>query len=198
MPVEIRRTQTIVQTTFVEGFKAAEPPTKLITALVIIRNPWFGRGHVEDMNPEIREHGPVPGQLLTDMIMEASGGAVEGYGKSSLVGMGGETEHGQAMTHTLWFGNKYREAVNAKSYMSFANTRGGAGTSLVIPLMDKDDGGRRSHYQTIHVSIPDAPAEDEIIVALGASIGGHPNHRLGDRYKDLEEMGHDLDNPAGV
>ena len=41
------------------------------------------------------------------------------------------------------------------------------------------------------MSIPDAPAEDEIIIALGASIGGHPLHRIGDRYQDLKEMGHD-------
>ena len=40
--------------------------------------------------------------------------------------------------------------------------------------------------------------EDEMIVALGASIGGHPHHRIGDRYADLKEMGRDLDNPAGV
>ncbi|HAR50991.1 MAG TPA: peptide synthetase, partial [Roseovarius nubinhibens] len=88
--------------------------------------------------------------------------------------------------------------VKAKSYLAFANTRGAAGTSLIIPLMDKDDGGRRSHYQTIHTVVPDAPADDEIILALGASIGGHPNHRIGDRYADLREMGHDIDNPAGV
>jgi len=196
--VEIRRTLMVEQTTFREGWKDVAEPTKLYAALVIVKNPWFGRGHVEDMSPEIRPRGPVLGKLLTDMIMQASGGTVEGYGKASLVGMGGEQEHGQGMTHTLWFGNQYREALKAKSYMSFANTRGAAGASLIIPLMDKDDGGRRSRYQTIHVSVPDAPAEDEIIVALGASVGGHPNHRLGDRYKDLEEMGHDLDNPAGV
>lgn len=198
MPVEIRRTLSHVQTTYLEGWKEVAEPTQLFSAMVIVRNPWFGRGHVEDMSPEIREHGPVLGKLLTEMIMEASGGRVEGYGKASLVGMGGEQEHGMGMTHTLWFGNAYREALGAKSYMSFSNTRGGAGTALIIPLMDKDDGGRRSHYQTIHLQIPDAPAEDEIIVALGASFGGHPNHRLGDRYADLKEMGHDLDNPAGV
>ena len=44
----------------------------------------------------------------------------------------------------------------------------------------------------------DAPADDEIIVALGASIGGHPLHRIGDRYQDLREMGRDVGNPAGV
>lgn len=198
MPVEIRRTLSLVQTTYKEGWKEVAVPTKLVTAMAIIRNPWFGLGHVEDLRPEIRAHGPVLGKLLTEMILKETGGTVEGYGKASVVGMGGEIEHAQALTHTLWFGNQYREAVDAKSYLVFSNTRGAAGTSLMIPLMDKDDGGRRSHYQTIHTSIPDAPAEDEMIVALGASIGGHPNHRIGDRYQDLKEMGHDVDNPAGV
>ena len=198
MPVEIRRTILHRQTTYREGWKDVAEPTLMVAAMAIIRNPWFGRGHVEDMSPEIREHGPVLGKLLTDMILAETGGTVEGYGKASVVGMGGEQEHGQGLTHTLWFGNQYREAVDAKSYLVFSNTRGGAGTSLVIPLMDKDDGGRRSHYQTIHVQVPDAPAEDEIIIALGAALGGHPNHRIGDRYKDLEEMGRDISNPAGV
>lgn len=198
MPVEIRRTILNIQTTHIEGWKAVAKPTKLITAIAIIKNPWFGRGHVENLRPEIRDHGPVLGKLLTQMILDVTGGDVEGYGKASIVGMGGEIEHAQALTHTLWFGNQYREAVNAKSYLVFSNTRGAAGTSLMIPLMHKDDGGKRSHYQTIHTSVQDAPAQDEMIIALGASIGGHPNHRIGDRYQDIEEMGGDVDNPAGV
>ena len=48
------------------------------------------------------------------------------------------------------------------------------------------------------LSIPDAPNDDEIVVALGASIGGRPHHRIGDRYQDLKDLGHDLDNPASV
>ena len=198
MTIEIRRTLTTVQHTFIEGGHTVQTPTLLVAAMAIIKNPWVGRGYVADLRPEIREHGPVLGKLLTDMILKETGGTVEGYGKASVVGMGGETEHAQALTHTLFFGNQYRNAVDAKSYLVFANTRGAAGTSLMIPLMHKDDGGLRSHYQTIHTSIPDAPAEDEIIIALGASIGGHPNHRIGNRYDDLREMGHDADNPAGV
>ncbi len=198
MSVEIRRTLLNIQTTHEEGGKKVDTPTKLVAAMAIIKNPWFGRGYVENLRPEIREAGPVVGKLLTDMILDVTGDALEGYGKASVVGMGGELEHAQALTHTLWFGNQYREAVDAKTYLVFSNTRGSAGTSLVIPLMDKHDGGRRSHYQTIHLQIPDAPAEDEIIVALGASVGGHPNHRIGDRYEDLKEMGRDVDNPAGV
>ena len=198
MAVDIRRTLLNVQTTFEEGGKIVETPTKLVAALCIIRNPWFGRGFVEDLRPEIQETGPVIGKLLTEMILDVTGDALEGYGKASVVGMGGEIEHAQALTHTLWFGNQYRDAVNAKSYLVFTNTRGAAGCPLMIPLMDKDDGGRRSHYQTIHLNVPDAPAEDEVIIALGASVGGHPHHRIGDRYQDLREMGRDVDNPAGV
>lgn len=198
MPVEIRRTLTLTQTTYLEGWKKVAEPTLLVTAMAIIRNPWFGRGHVEDLGPEVREHGPELGRLLTDMLLKETGEALEGCGKASVVGMGGEIEHAQALTHTLWFGNQLREAIKAKSYLAFSNTRGAAGCALMIPLMDKDDGGRRSHYQTIHTCVPDAPADDEIIVALGGSVGGHPNHRIGDRYADLREMGHDVDNPAGV
>ncbi|MEM9603584.1 MAG: amino acid synthesis family protein [Pseudomonadota bacterium] len=196
--LDIRRTLLHVQTTHIEGGKAVPMPTKLVAALAIIRNPWAGRGFVENLRPEIQACGPSLGKLLTDMILDVTGDTLEGYGKASVVGMGGELEHAQALTHTLWFGNQYREAVGAKTYLAFSNLRGAAGTSVVIPLMDKHDAGRRSHYQTIHLAVPDAPAEDEVIVALGASVGGHPHHRIGDRYQDLAEMGHDPDNPAGV
>ena len=153
MAVTIRRTLLHAQTTHEEGGKTVDDPTLLVAALAIVCNPWFGRGWVEDLRPEIREHGPVLGKTLTDMILSVCGDRVEGYGKASLVGMGGEVEHAQALTHTLFFGNQYRNAVNAKTYLAFTNTRGASGTSLMIPLMDKDDGGRRSHYQLslIHI-----------------------------------------------
>ena len=198
MSIEIRRALLWQQNTLVEGHKALKTPTLLVAAMAIIRNPWYGRGFVEDLRPEIKEHGPVLGKLLTDMLLNVTGQELEGCGKASVVGMGGEIEHAQALTHTLHFGNQFRQAVNAKSYLAFSNTRGAANCAITIPLMDKDDLGRRSHYQTIQTSICDALADDEIVIALGASVGGHPHHRIGDRYEDLKELGHDLNNPAGV
>jgi hypothetical protein len=50
------------------------------------------------------------------------------------------------------------------------------------------DEGMRSHYLTIQFAINDAPAPDEIVVALGASIGGRPHHRIGDRYQDIKDL----------
>lgn len=200
MPAKIRRTLLHVETILADGGRMAARPPKLIAAVSVIENPWAGRGFVENLRPEIREISPEIGKLLSGMIVETagSGDAVEGYGKCSVVGMGGEMEHCASLIHYVPFGNTYRKAVGAKTYLGFNNTRGGPGTPIMIPLMDKHDGGRRSHYLTIHLSIPDAPADDELIVALGASVGGRPHHRIGDRYEDLREMGRDVDNPAGL
>ena len=200
MSVQIRKTLLQVETTLIEGGKAAATPLKLIAAIAVVKNPWAGRGFVEDLKPEILAAAPVLGELLTGMIIDCagSGANVEGYGKSAVVGLDGEIEHASALIHTLRFGNHYRTAVGAKSYLAFCNTRGPANAPIMIPLMDKNDEGRRSHYLTIQCAIPDAPAADEIVVALGASIGGRPHHRIGDRYQDLKEMGNDVKNPAAV
>ncbi|MFX0542758.1 amino acid synthesis family protein [Roseovarius sp. S4756] len=200
MPAEIRKTLLHIETTLIEGGKAAPTALTLIAAMAVIRNPWAGQGFVEDLSPAIQDCASGLGKLLTEMVLEAAGGGdkVEGYGKSAIVGLNGEVEHASALIHTLRFGNHYRNAVGAKSYLSFCNTRGPANAPLMIPLMDKDDAGKRSHYLTIQTSVADAPGADEIVVALGASIGGRPHHRIGDRYQDLKELGHDVDNPAAV
>ena len=204
MPAHIRKTLLHVEKTLVEGNKVAKKPLILIAAVAVIKNPWVDLKNpnefIDDLKPGILDVAPGLGEILTSIIIKeaGSGDAVEGYGKSAVVGLKGEIEHASGIIHTLRFGNFYREAVGARSYLSFCNTRGGANSPIMIPLMDKNDAGRRSHYLTIHLSIPDAPAEDEIVVALGASIGGRPHHRIGDRYQDLKDLGHDLDNPASV
>lgn len=200
MTADIRKTLLNVETTLIEGGRPAAVPLRLIAAAAVVRNPWAGRGYVDDLKPEIHSVGPVLGKVLTRMILDeaGSGEMVEAYGKAAVVGLNGEIEHASALIHTLRFGNHYRTAVGAKSYLAFTNTRGPANCPIMIPLMDKNDEGRRSHYLTIQFAIPDAPAADEIVVALGASIGGRPHHRIGDRYQDLKDLGHDVSNPAAV
>lgn len=200
MTIEIRKTLLQVETVLIEGGKVAATPLKLYTAIAVVKNPWAGKGFVEDLKPEIHRAAPVLGELLTRMIIDAvgSGDDVEAYGKAAVVGLDGELEHASALIHTLRFGNHYRSAVGAKSYLAFCNTRGPANAPVMIPLMDKNDEGRRSHYLTIQTSVSDAPAANEILVALGASVGGRPHHRIGDRYQDLKDLGNDATNPAAV
>jgi len=200
MTSQIRKTFLTVETTFIEGGRAAPVPLTLIAAAAVVKNPWVGQGFVEDLGPEIKAIAPELGALLTRMVLEAAGGAekIEGYGKAAVVGLSGEIEHASALIHTLRFGNHYRQALGAKTYLAFTNIRGPANCPVMIPIMDKHDEGRRSHYQTVYFSIPDAPAADEIVVALGAATGGRPHHRIGDRYQDLKDLGNDAANPASV
>ena len=199
MTPEIRKLVTYDEDTLIEGFRPADPPWRMFAVAAVLRNPWAGR-YVEDLKPEIMAFGPVLGEVLTDRIiaLAGSGAAIEAYGKAAVVGLDGEVEHASGLIHTLRFGNFYREAVGAKSYLSFTNTRGPANAPILIPLMDKNDAGRRSHYLTVQFAIPDAPRADEIVVALGGATGGRPHHRIGDRYQDLKDLGHDVDNPAAV
>ncbi len=187
----MRKIVTYQEFIAVEGGRPAAVPLRLFAAAAILVNPWAARGYVEDLDPEIRAIAPVLGERLTAEIlaMTSGGDAIEAYGKAAVVGTSGELEHASALIHTLRFGNKYRSAVGATSYLSFTNTRGGPACPIVIPMMHKADEGMRSHYLTIQFSVADAPAPDEVVVALGASIGGRPHHRIGDRRKDLAELG---------
>ena len=198
MELKIRKLVNYEEEIRLEGERAAVPPLRIFGVAAVVKNPWAGRGYVADLKPEIRAFAPVLGKLLTERIVALAGGGgrIEAYGKAAMAGLGGEQEHASALIHTLHYGNFYREAVGAKSYLGFTNTRGPGNSQLQIQLMDKHDTGRRSHYLTVQFSIHDAPADDELIAAFGGASGGRPHHRIGDRYQDLTEIGADVENPA--
>ena len=197
---ELRKIVTFDEDIYSEGGKEADPILRIIGVAAVLSNPWKGQGFVQDLQPEIKRIAPVMGKALTDRLisMVGSGEKIEAYGKAALAGTSCEIEHASAIIHTLQFGNFYREAVGAKSYLGFTNTRGPANTQIQIPLMDKHDTGRRSHYLTVQFSIYDAPDVNEIVCALGAATSGRPHHRIGDRYSDLKALGKSVDNPAGI
>ncbi|MFS2156797.1 amino acid synthesis family protein [Pseudomonas sp. Pseusp122] len=190
MSFEIRKIVTYIEETLIEGGKAADKPVTMIGVAAVIKNPWAGRGFVEDLKPEIMANCSELGALIVARLTAAIGGAdkIEAYGKAAVVGADGEIEHASAVIHTLRFGNHYREAVKAKSYLSFTNKRGAPGTSIQVPMMHKDDEGFRSHYITLEMKIEDAPRADELVVVLGAADGGRVHPRIGNRYSDLQEL----------
>lgn len=190
MSAAVRKYVHFIEELQVEGGRALETPIRMIAVAAVIANPWAGQGFVENLRPKILEVAPPLGEELTRRIVEFAGGgeAIEAYGKAAVVGQAGEIEHASAIIHTLRFGNHFRSAVGATSYLSFTNTRGGPAAPVQIPMMHKQDAGARSHYLTLDFRIPDAPGADEIVVALGAATGGRAHPRIGDRYQDLAEL----------
>ena len=140
MELEIRKFVTYSENVHIEGFKKTDKPLHIFAVAAVITNPWAGK-FVEDLKPEIQAFAPLLGEQLTAKILKLSGGPdqIEAYGKAAVVGTEGEIEHASALTHTLRFGNFYRNAVEAKSYLVFTNTRSPANGPIMIPLMHKHD-----------------------------------------------------------
>ena len=186
--LQVRKYVQYVEDVQFEG-KAGEP-VRMAAVAAVLRNPWAGRGYVEDLRPEIVEIAPVLGKELVGRLLELCGGGdrVEAYGKAAVVGTSGEVEHASALIHTLRFGNIFRQAVGGTAYLSFTNMRGGPAAPIVIPMMHKIDEGLRSHYLTLSFTISDAPSPDELVVAIAGSTGGRLHPRIGNRYIDLEEI----------
>ncbi len=192
MTPEVRKYVAYIEDTLIEGHKPANPPLRMAAVAAVLKNPWSGR-FVEDLRPEIHAFAPVLGQEVVARLMPLIGGGdkVEAFGKSAIVGVNGEIEHGSALIHTLRFGNFLRDAVQSSEFIPFSNKRGGPGNSITMPLKHITQGGARSHFLTIEFNLADAPGPDEILIAIGVASGGRPHHRIGDRYQDMEDLKHD-------
>lgn len=187
MLMQIRKLVVYAEELRREGGKEIVPPVMVTAAAAVIANPWAGMGYVEDLKPAIDDLAPRLGRILVDTLLETvgSGERVEAFGKSAIVGTAGEIEHAAAMIQTLEFGNLFRDAVGGTSVLSSTSTRAGPGATISIPMIHKTDSARRSHFITLAFSIHDAPASDEICVAIGASTGSRPHHRIGDRRTEV-------------
>lgn len=189
MELGLRKIATFVEETMIEGGKATDRPITMIVVAAVLKNPWAGKGFVENLRPDILRLAPPLGVEMTrrlTALMPAD--RIEAYGKAASVGVNGEIEHGSALIHTLRFGNMYREAAQGTAFLSFTNTRVGPGALLCLPMIHKSETGKRSHFLTATFQISDAPGPDEILIAIGASDGGRAHPRIADRFQDMAEM----------
>lgn len=178
----------VVQTDelLLEGGMAPATGARRGVVAAVLRNPWLGTAPDRDLAPEVEQVAPLLAELISARLIEALGGVdrIEAFGKAAVVGTAGEIEHGGALIHTPYFGNLLREFLDGQSIICFADARGEAGTSFVVPMWHKTHAATRSHYQTVTASLPDMPHADEIVVLAAASTGGRPHPRIGDRTTD--------------
>jgi len=194
MDYGLRKISTFVEETFIEGGKTSDKPVRFVVIAAVLRNPWTGQGFVENLRPEILRIAPELGKELTRRLVAVMPAEqVEAYGKAAAVGSNGEIEHASALIHTLRFGNMFRDAVKGTAFLSFTNTRNGPGALISLPMIHKSETGKRSHFLTAQFQIPDAPAADEVLVAIGAADNSRAHPRLADRFQDMEEMKRELE-----
>jgi hypothetical protein len=173
----IRRTVLLRDAPISELGKVAARPVVRAVALAVIANPYAGR-YVEDLG-ELFEAGRALGeQLMPDLVRLLANPAIS-YGKAAIVGCGGEFEHGAACIHPM-LGKPMRAAIGGGKAVIPSNVKvAPAGTSLDVPLGHKDDPWSFDHFDTITVSVPDAPRADEIVVIMALADGGRLLPRCG-------------------
>jgi len=175
--LHIRKSLMLRETIKSELGRAADRPIVRAVAMAVIGNPFAGR-YVDDLT-ELFEAGRTIGeQLMPDLVRLLSQGPVS-YGKGAIVGINGEFEHGGACIHPM-LGKPMRAAVGGGKAVIPSNVRVAAcGASLDVPLSHKDDSWSFDHFDTVTVSMPDAPKPDEIVVILAVADGGRPHPRCG-------------------
>ena len=182
----VRKVTVLTEEILRDGSGALATRVTRAAAAAIVRNPWTGSAVSTDLAPETERLAPVLAKILTDRLTAALGGAgeIEAFGKSAVVGLKGEMEHAAALIHTPFFGNLVREFLEGTSILSFSDDRAEPGTSIAVPMWHKEAASTRSHYQTLTLSLSDAPHPDEIVVIAAASTGSRPHPRIGDRTTD--------------
>ena len=94
--VEIRKIITTREVVLSELGVAAPRPVARAVGMAVIANPFAGR-FVDDLQPLFEAGAMLGEQLMPELVKLLDGSAVS-YGKSALVGVNGEMEHGGACT----------------------------------------------------------------------------------------------------
>lgn len=176
--MDIRKLVTVVDEIHIEAGRTIDPPVRRVITAAVLTNPYAG-SYVEDLTPLMDASADLSGKLATIAVAQLDGRPVHSYGKGGIAGMGGELEHVAAMLHPK-FGAGLRAACEGgKAIIPSAKKRGGPGTPLDVPLHYKDAAFVRSHFDAVELHIVDAPADDELVIAVAVTDAGRPLPRVG-------------------
>ena len=177
--VDVRKICTIVEESFHDGGPVLAAPHRKAAVVAVIRNPFAGR-YVEEIEPFMEALKPL-GLQMARRLLGALGGdptRIEAYGKGTVVGIAGETEHG-AFWHVPG-GYAMREVLGgAKAIVPSTKKIGVAGTAIDIPIHHINAAYVRGHFDAMEVRVQDSPRPDELMLVLVMTDGPRAHARMG-------------------
>jgi hypothetical protein len=176
MIMQVRRSVLVRDTVHLEGGLSAVRPVTRVAACAVIANPHAGQA-VDDLSALV-SFGAELGDQLVRQALELLPNPPTSYGKAAIVGLEGEVEHAAAIIHPR-MGKPMRAAIGGGKAIIPSNVKVAvAGSSIDVPLSDRDDVWQFDRIDTITVSVPDAPRPAEIVVIVALSDGGRPRPRI--------------------
>ena len=175
----VRKYVTSVEEVLHERGPALASPLRSGTAAVVVNNPYAGR-YEADLMPGMEALNELGREVARRLLkaLDAKPAEVEAYGKGAIVGADGEMEHG-AMWHPSGGWGMRQVLGDTKAIVPAGKMIGAVGARLMMPLGHVNAAYVRSHFNTIGLSIDDAPRPDEIVYALAMATGGRAHARLG-------------------
>ena len=179
MSADIRRIVVNTDRTWHEGGPRLDKPVRRGWAAAIVANPFAG-SYVEDLIPYMESLEPLAFELTTQLMaaMGTTQSDVHSYGKGAIVGVHGEMEHA-AIWHSPGGAGIRRAVGGGSAGVSGSMKIGSVGTTLDLSIGNMDAGNVRSHYDSIAVTVGDAPKPNEIAFIVALSDAGRPHARLG-------------------
>lgn len=177
MQHRIRKTILNQETIHHDGGPAAAQPLRIAIAAAVMENPFAGR-YEADLMPFMDSLKPLAMDLTRRMLeaLQVDKGAIQVFGKGSMVGTDGELEHA-AMWHAPG-GAGLKEVLGARGFVSAGKMVATLGSRLQMPLIYVNSPWVRSHYNTTELCIHDAPKPRELVFALAIGTGARIHARL--------------------
>lgn len=196
--MEIRRIVVIDDETLREGGRPVARVSRRAVACAVIANPFAGRPAQDDHTTLIDLSVEV-GDILCKRALRALGDVrPTGYGKVAIVGLGGQREHGAAMIHVR-LGLAMRASIGrGRALIPGVEKVGGPGARVDLVFGGIDDSWDYDQMDAMEISIPGAPAPEEIVLAVGFAGSGRANARTrGAPSAQVEELVRKLAGAAG-
>jgi len=157
------------------GREADGAPLVRVAVAAVIANPQPGV-----WQEDVLVNEPASGIVCRELVLRArrmlDDAEIESYGKGVLIGMDGDQEQGVSFVAGV-FGDTLRELTGGSEWVSSVTKRTGPGAPIDIPLAHKNVLKARSHYDSVTIAIPDAPAPGEIVIVIGMATRSRLNER---------------------
>jgi len=155
------------------------PPLQRVAVGSVFANPLAGKAPGADLKPLIALSEEL-GEGMTRRALAVLGNApLRAYGKAAIVGLAGDLEHGAAMIHPR-IGMAMRRTVRRGKVIIPGNAKvSAAGASFDLVFGPMDAGWDLDAFDTMPITVADAPRPDEIVLCMAVADGGRPHPRVG-------------------
>jgi len=165
LPMDIRKTVTIIEDTLIEGQNQLPQPERRVATIAVVRNPLVS-GTGESLNELVQDGGDL-GRFLAERALEhIDQSRVTSVGKGAIVGADGEPEQAQAILFPK-FATAVRDALQLGSvHIPGEKKLAKAGVTLDVLLWQVHGASSETPAGRMEIRVPGSPKDDEILVVL--------------------------------